>query len=130
MTGPLRISDGKEASRQRRMRLDAQTTADARAILEEVELRGEEAVRAHAARLGDLGPGDRLFYSASDLAAARDRVPRETVDVLERTAQRIRTFAEAQRRCLLDLTLPIPGGQAGHTCMPVDVAGCYAPGGR
>jgi phosphoribosyl-ATP pyrophosphohydrolase/phosphoribosyl-AMP cyclohydrolase/histidinol dehydrogenase len=26
--------------------------------------------------------------------------------------------------------VPIPGGQAGHTVAPVDVAGCYAPGGR
>ncbi len=26
--------------------------------------------------------------------------------------------------------VPIPGGKAGHTVAPVDVAGCYAPGGR
>jgi phosphoribosyl-ATP pyrophosphohydrolase/phosphoribosyl-AMP cyclohydrolase/histidinol dehydrogenase len=26
--------------------------------------------------------------------------------------------------------MPIPGGEAGHTCLPVCSVGCYAPGGR
>ena len=50
--------------------------------------------------------------------------------VLTRTADRIRTFAEAQRKSLNDMTMKIPGGEAGHTVTPVNAAGCYAPGGR
>jgi phosphoribosyl-ATP pyrophosphohydrolase/phosphoribosyl-AMP cyclohydrolase/histidinol dehydrogenase len=50
--------------------------------------------------------------------------------LLERTASRIRDFATAQRACLRDLSVPIPGGFAGHECLPVAAAGCYAPGGR
>ena len=50
--------------------------------------------------------------------------------VLTRTADRIRTFAEAQRKSLNDMTMKIPGGEAGHTVPPVNAAGCYAPGGR
>ena len=53
-----------------------------------------------------------------------------TQGVLVRTAARIRTFAEAQRRSLVDMTIPIPGGTAGHSVAPVNTAGCYAPGGR
>ena len=50
--------------------------------------------------------------------------------MLQRTAGRIRTFAEAQRKALVDTTVNIPGGKAGHTVTPVNTAGCYAPGGR
>src|SRR5256885_5637698 len=56
-----------------------------------------------------------------------DRADRER---LERVAGRIRTFAEAQRNALRELTVAIPGGEAGHTIAPVKRAGCYAPGGR
>lgn len=40
------------------------------------------------------------------------------------------TFAKAQRSALTDVSVPIPGGTAGHTVSPMSVAGCYAPGGR
>jgi phosphoribosyl-ATP pyrophosphohydrolase/phosphoribosyl-AMP cyclohydrolase/histidinol dehydrogenase len=69
-------------------------------------------------------------------------------------AGRIRAFAQAQRAAINDITVPIPGGTAGHTVRdsrsralrratisntaaarpvqvsPVVCAGCYAPGGR
>lgn len=130
-TAPLlRQAPRGELPRPRQISLDPQTVSEAKAILNDVEGRGEDAVRAHAQRLGDLEPGAPLFFSPADLAAARDRIPADLLGLLERTARRIRAFAEAQRRCLTDLTFPIPGGQAGHLCVPVDVAGCYAPGGR
>ena len=43
---------------------------------------------------------------------------------------RIRTFAEAQRASLDNMTAPVTGGQAGQRIRPVERAGCYAPGGR
>jgi len=126
----LRIVGPDERPKPRRTSLDSQTLAQARSILDDVEREGEPAVRRHAERLGDLTPGGPLLYAQSDLAAACDRLASDTRGLLERTAERIRIFAAAQRKCLTDLKLPIPGGQAGHTCIPVDVAGCYAPGGR
>jgi phosphoribosyl-ATP pyrophosphohydrolase/phosphoribosyl-AMP cyclohydrolase/histidinol dehydrogenase len=126
----LQIVGPNERPRPRRTGLDPRTLGQARAILDDVEREGEAAVRSHSERLGDLKPGGQLLYLPKDLGAARDRLPQDTRSLLERTAERIRTFAAAQRRCLTDLTIPIPGGHAGHTCIPVDVAGCYAPGGR
>jgi histidinol dehydrogenase len=126
----LCIAGPDEIPRSRRGGLDPQTIAQARAILDDIEREGEPAVRRHAERLGDLRPGGPLLYAPGDLDAARERLSRETRTLLERTAERIRAFAVAQRGCLTDLAVPIPGGHAGHTCIPVDVAGCYAPGGR
>merc|ERR1711959_829017 len=50
--------------------------------------------------------------------------------VLERTAARIRAFAQAQRDAISAIEVDIPGGKAGHTVAAVERAGCYAPGGR
>ena len=49
---------------------------------------------------------------------------------VQNAAARIRAFARAQRATVTECTVPIPGGEAGHTVEPVEAAGCYAPGGR
>jgi phosphoribosyl-ATP pyrophosphohydrolase/phosphoribosyl-AMP cyclohydrolase/histidinol dehydrogenase len=64
------------------------------------------------------------------MLAALDGISTADRDVLERTADRIRAFAQSQRSTLGDLDVAVPGGRAGHTVVPVVRAGCYAPGGR
>jgi phosphoribosyl-ATP pyrophosphohydrolase/phosphoribosyl-AMP cyclohydrolase/histidinol dehydrogenase len=64
------------------------------------------------------------------MQSARERLPLDRIELLERTAARIRSFAEAQRHALRDVDVEVPGGRAGHTVVPVLRAGCYAPGGR
>lgn len=130
MSAPLRVIDADEVKTTRRDPVDAATLAAAAAIVDDVRERGESALREHAERLGDLRPGDPLVIEGPALRRALESIPRADRDLLERTADRVRRFAEAQRACLRDLTLPIPGGQAGHTAAPVERAGCYAPGGR
>jgi phosphoribosyl-ATP pyrophosphohydrolase/phosphoribosyl-AMP cyclohydrolase/histidinol dehydrogenase len=49
---------------------------------------------------------------------------------LERVAERIRVFADAQRCALAAVTVPLPGGAAGQWISAVERAGCYSPGGR
>lgn len=126
----LRVISADQLPAARRSPLDSRTLSEASAILDDVREAGEPAVRAHAERLGDLAPGDPMYYEPRELAAARDRLPTEHRLLLERTARRIERFARAQRACLRDLALSIPGGQAGHTCVAVETVGCYAPGGR
>jgi phosphoribosyl-ATP pyrophosphohydrolase/phosphoribosyl-AMP cyclohydrolase/histidinol dehydrogenase len=109
---------------------DVDTLAQARAVVEAVRADGEAAVRAQAERFGELGPGEPLVAEHAEMEAALDTIDPEVRGVLERTADRVRRFAEAQRGCLADLDTAVPGGRAGHTVSPVDTAGCYAPGGR
>jgi len=114
----------------RRDPVDADTLSAATSILAEVRERGDAALRSFAERFGDLTDGAQMIYSAEDLQAALERITEDERAILERTAERIRVFAEAQRASLTEVEIPIPGGKAGHTVAPVDVAGCYAPGGR
>lgn len=114
----------------RRHAVDAQTLESASAIVQDVKNQGEAALRRHAERLGDVAPGGPLVIERPALDAALAALPADERALLERTAARIRAFAEAQRASLRDVEVPIPGGVAGHTVSPVASAGCYAPGGR
>ncbi len=110
--------------------VDRATLLAAGAIVDDVKERGEPALRAHAERLDGLAPGAPLVLGGAELRRARDAMPASDVKLLERAAARILAFAQAQRACLRELDVPVPGGRAGHTIAPVERAGCYAPGGR
>ena len=119
-----------EIARRRRTTVPAEALAAAAQIVEAVRLGGESAVREQAERFGELQPNEPIVIERPALEQALRGLNRADRDRLERVAGRIRTFAEAQRGALSELTVAIPGGKAGHTVAPVERAGCYAPGGR
>ncbi|MDE2879021.1 histidinol dehydrogenase [Candidatus Palauibacter soopunensis] len=110
--------------------LDPAALEVARTILDDVERRGEPALREHAERLGDLDPGDDLLLDRSALGRATEALHPDDRELLRRAADRIRAFAEAQRASAADLDTRVAGGRGGHRLVPVAAAGCYAPGGR
>ena len=111
--------------------VDPTARVQAAAILKEVKDNGLAGLTACALRLGDIQSADaKLFYDKADLASAFEALDESARAVLVRAAARIKLFAEAQRSALKEVTIDIPGGQAGHLVAPVAVAGCYAPGGR
>lgn len=114
----------------RRSPVDGATRVAAAEIVDDVRRRGEEAVRAHAERLGDVEAGASLYAERWEMEEALGAIDRETRGVLERAASRIRAFAEAQRASVGEFRIAVPGGHAGQVVAPVERAGCYAPGGR
>lgn len=110
--------------------VDDAALADAERIVNDVRRGGEPALRAHAERLRDLAAGAPLTFDRATLERARDALPAAQVALLERTAARIAAFAHAQRDALREISIAVPGGNAGHSIAAVDSAGCYAPGGR
>ncbi len=129
-TRMLRIITPEQLPSLRRDVVDANTLAAAARIVQDVQDRGEAAVIEHAQRLGDRKPGEPLVYGQDALNDALRSIPNATRDVLTRTAERIRRFAEQQRGCLRELDMAVAGGRAGHSILPVERAACYAPGGR
>lgn len=110
--------------------LDEKTRSEAARILADVEKHGEAGVRRWAEQLGDLAPGAPLVLGRPELEAALASLNPSDLEVLQRTADRIRAFAEAQKAALHPLDFDLPGGQAGHDLLPIERVGCYAPGGR
>ena len=110
--------------------VDDATRARASEIVEAVRAGGEPALRGFAAELDGLPPEAPLVLGEEDFDRALEATPRETRALIERVARRVRTFAEAQVASLSAIDVPVPGGRAGHDVVPVQAAGCYAPGGR
>ena len=130
MTGRLRVVGPDQALRERNSPVDDKTLEEAAIIVEDVRGRGEEAIRDHGERFGDLNPGEPVVIDSERLGDALAELDSHERTLLDRTTGRIRAFAEEQRSCLLDLDVTIPGGRAGHRWLPVKTTGAYAPGGR
>jgi len=103
----------------------------AAAIIASVTSDGYAGLEREAVRLGDIPQaGAQLVYCKADLKRAFDALPRGERALLVRVAGRIKAFALAQRSSVRDIETPIPGGTAGQQVVAMEVAGCYAPGGR
>lgn len=126
----LRLIAPHDLPRRGGAALDPRTLTEAAAIIDELRRRGTPALRDYATRLDGLASDAPLALDRQALRHAAGAIADDTRRLLERTADRIRRFAEAQRACFSDLSLEIPGGSAGHHAQPVASAGCYVPGGR
>ena len=120
---PNSVEQGQQSA------VDAETLSHAREIVDTVRRGGDDALRTYIERFEGRS-ADALLLSPTSLKAAFDRLPAEVQALLQRTADRIQAFAQAQRACITPLSVPIAGGRAGHDVAPVDSAACYAPGGR
>lgn len=109
---------------------DQDTIERVEAMLRDINKNKSAAVRKYSEQFGDVADGQNLIVSQEELKQAFESLPKDEQNLLQRTAKRIRTFAEAQIQSIQDVKIPVEGGYAGHKIMPMQVAGCYAPGGR
>ncbi|MEL6289515.1 MAG: histidinol dehydrogenase [Pseudomonadota bacterium] len=99
------------------------------AILSDIEAGGEATARSYAEKF-DKYDGD-ILVGAEARAAAGAQVPQRLKDDIQFAHERVRKFAEAQRAAITDTQVELsPGLMAGHRNIPMQVAGCYVPGGR
>ncbi|MBL9100860.1 MAG: histidinol dehydrogenase [Myxococcales bacterium] len=124
----LRRKTPADVTATRRAPVDRDTLAAAARLLD--ELHDDDAVVRLAVRFGDLRPGEAVVHDREALAAAHAALAPRARDVLARTAARVAAFARSQRAALGAAVHALPGGAAGHDLVPVERAGCYAPGGR
>lgn len=102
----------------------------AREIVKRVRVGGEEVLREYALSFEERKPDEALYVTGAELRQALEEVDGSDRARLERIADRIKSFAEAQLTSLEPMTVEIPGGLAGQSVTPIERAGCYAPGGR
>ncbi|MFH2052528.1 MAG: histidinol dehydrogenase [bacterium] len=110
--------------------LAAEILEGAGAIVAEVAAGGDAALERLARRFDGKDPDAPLVHGREALVAALGGLEPGVRGLLERVAGRIASFAAAQRASLRPVVTEVPGGRAGHDLIPVDAAGCYAPGGR
>ena len=126
----LRLVEAAEVTGSPAAAIAPEVREGAARIVEEVRRGGDAVLRRCARQLDGLADDAPLIHDRAALDAALAACAPEVRALLLRVAARIRAFAEAQRRALVDVAVSLPGGSAGHRVMPLNAAGCYAPGGR
>jgi histidinol dehydrogenase len=100
---------------------------DVSPILADVRARGDAALADLATRFGDPAPR-RIEPEAC--ARAFNALDGQLRDALTGAAERIETFARAQRRALDDLSIRTGELEIGHRAIPIRRVGIYVPAGR
>ena len=99
-------------------------------ILEDVEERGEEAVREYSRRFDGWDP-ESFCLSEEQIEEACASVDQDIRRYLDLAASQVRGFAEAQLGTMLPLDVEVGEGvRLGHRHVPVSSVGAYVPGGR
>jgi histidinol dehydrogenase len=100
----------------------------ARAILDDVRIRGEAAVVDAGAQFGGAPRNGRLVLRSDELALAAHALPRDIRAALEQAIANVRTVAEAQRPQSTTVETA-PGVTVERRWLPLRRVGCYVPGG-
>ena len=112
----------KEADRQVRQSVEA--------ILEDISVRGDTAVRELSARFDKWEPAS-FRLTPDQIQSLMNSLPGQVIDDIKFAQAQIRRFAEAQKAALTDIEVEtLPGIRLGHKNIPVASVGCYVPGGR
>jgi sulfopropanediol 3-dehydrogenase len=98
-------------------------------VLEDIETRGESAVRELALKF-DKWEGE-FVLSEQKKRQLIATVPEQVKEDIKFAHEQIHAFALAQRKSLHEFEVSnYPGVTLGQRIIPLDVAGCYVPGGR
>ena len=109
---------------------DARVRASVEGILADIEARGDVAVRELAQKFDGYAP-ESFRLSESEIAAAMQKVSTRDMEDIRFAQTQIRRFAEAQRASMTDVEVEtLPGVILGHRNIPVQLVGCYVPGGK
>jgi len=99
-------------------------------IIERVRSEGDAALKSYL-RQFDGVELDELKASMDDIEAAKKQLPVTLLEDMAFSIERIRAFAEAQRRTLTEFEQEmIPGVFLGQRVIPIEAVGAYVPGGR
>lgn len=100
------------------------------AVIADVRVRGDQAVREYSERFDDYSPAS-FRLSAEDIALAIAQVPAQTIEDIRTVQGNVRRFAERQRDSLTEFEAEVePGVWLGQKNIPVNAVGAYIPGGR
>lgn len=98
-------------------------------FLADIRANGEDAIRKIAKKLDNWDQD--FILSDKKRKALIDSVSEEKKADIRFAHEQIVAFAQAQRNSITDFEMTTPAGvRAGQKVVPMDVAGCYIPGGR
>ncbi len=98
-------------------------------MLDDIKENGEEAIKKYAEKL-DNWTGE-FIITQDDIDKAAASLDQRTKEDIQFAHEQVYNFAVKQRESMLEFETELyPGVVAGQKLIPVNVAGCYVPGGR
>ncbi|MBM3732113.1 MAG: histidinol dehydrogenase [Acidimicrobiia bacterium] len=114
----------------RSVQTDRQLVERVRAMIEDIEQNRDAAVRRYARDL-DKWTRDEFRVSADEIATARKAVSATFKDDFAYCKKQVTDFAKRQRDSLHEFEAKFGDGiLLGQKIIPVEVVGCYIPGGK
>jgi sulfopropanediol 3-dehydrogenase len=99
-------------------------------LLEDVDKRGDIAVRELSKRFDNWSP-DEFRLSEKEIQSCIDRLDEQTIGDICFAQEQIRNFAQIQRDSMNDVEEEtLPGVILGHKNIPMNRVGSYVPGGK
>lgn len=109
---------------------DAKVRAVVEDILEDVEKRGDDAVRELSDKFDNWSP-DSFLLTESEIEAAVAKVSPRDLEDIKFAQEQVKNFAQKQKDSMQDIEVEtLPGVILGHKNIPVNSVGCYVPGGK
>ncbi len=115
------------AMRQRAAQTGANIRQSVSLIMEDIRLRGYEAVREYSLKFDKSEPRE---IAQEELQAAADRISPELLSAFRRSAENIRAYQQELLTNSREWESPIVGGSVGQLVRGLNRVGIYVPGGR
>ena len=121
----------KEAiSEEKRDKAQKQIRDTVEKLLEDIDKRGDAAVRELSKRFDNWSP-DEFRLSEKEIQSCINRLDSQTIDDIYFAQEQIKNFAQIQRNSMKDVEEEtLPGVILGHRNIPANRVGSYVPGGK
>ncbi len=100
-----------------------------REIITDVKENGDSAIIKYNKKFGD-GDFENFLLCDEEIENAFNEVPPKTIEAIQKAAENIKNFAQAQLECLKELKTEQNGIILGHRIIPLERIGAYVPGGN
>ncbi|NQY41555.1 MAG: histidinol dehydrogenase [Henriciella sp.] len=113
-----------------KQKADAQVRKIVEDILEDIDTRGDAAVRDLSTKFDGWSP-ESYRLSREEIDACYKELDEQAISDIRFAQEQVRNFAQIQKDALQDVEVEtLPGVTLGHKNVPVNSVGCYIPGGK
>ena len=113
-----------------KQKADAQVRKTVEDILEDIDTRGDAAVRDLSTKFDGWSP-ESYRLSREEIDACYKELDEQAISDIRFAQEQVRNFAQIQKDALQDVEVEtLPGVTLGHKNVPVNSVGCYIPGGK
>jgi sulfopropanediol 3-dehydrogenase len=113
-----------------KQKADAQVRGTVEGILDDIDQRGDVAVRELSEKFDKWSP-ESFRLKREEIDACYEELDEQAISDIRFAQEQVRNFAQIQRDALKDVEVEtLPGVILGHRNIPVNSVGCYIPGGK